>query len=96
MTAGLFSKLDKKSAAEFSFLMSVPIIALAGGMQLLEMLRNGFEQTGMSVLVVGFIASTVSGLVAIWGLMKIIQKWSFVPFVIYRIIIGVLIVLYLV
>ncbi|MFA6427032.1 MAG: undecaprenyl-diphosphate phosphatase [Candidatus Magasanikbacteria bacterium] len=95
MTAGLFSKLDKKSAAEFSFLMSVPIITLAGGMQLIDMIKNGFEAVGVEMLIAGFVASAISGLLAIWGLMKIIQKWSFLPFVVYRVIIGVLILLFL-
>lgn len=96
MTAGLFSKLDKKSAAEFSFLMSVPIIALAGGMQLIEMVRNGFETITFGVLGFGFFTSVISGLLAIWGLMKIIQRWSFMPFVVYRIVMGIIILVWLV
>jgi len=96
MTAGLFSKLDKKTAAEFSFLMSVPIIALAGGLQLLKMITHGFETIGAIPLIVGFIASALSGLIAIAGLMKVIQKWSFTPFVVYRVVVGVLILVFLV
>lgn len=96
MTAGLFAKLDKKTAAEYSFLMSVPIISLAGGLQLLKIFTHGFEVIGVVSLAVGFVASAVSGFVAIWGLMKIIQKWSFMPFVLYRVVVGILIVAYLV
>lgn len=96
MTAGLFSKLDKKSAAEFSFLMSVPIIMLAGGLNLLELIQKGLGDLNLPVLIAGFVAAAVSGFIAIAGLMKIIQKWSFKPFVIYRIIVGVLILLFLV
>ena len=94
MTAGLFSKLDKKSAAEFSFLMSVPIIVLAGGLNLLELIQKGLGDLNLSVLVVGFVAAAVSGFIAIAGLMKIIQKWSFKPFVIYRIVVGILILIF--
>ncbi|MFA4831453.1 MAG: undecaprenyl-diphosphatase UppP, partial [Patescibacteria group bacterium] len=89
MTAGLFSKLDKKSAAEFSFLMSVPIIALAGAVELVKLIKMGFGDLSLLVLAVGFVAAAVSGLIAIWGLMKIIQRWSFMPFVVYRILVGV-------
>ncbi len=94
MTAGLFSKLDKKSAAEFSFLMSAPIIFLAGLSGMLDFTK---QETGTAILplAVGFIASAISGFVAIWGLMKIIQKWSYAPFVVYRIIIGILILAFL-
>ncbi len=95
MTAGLFSGLDKKSAAEFSFLMSVPIIALAGLSKLLEVVQNGAGEIQTSVLLVGFVASAVSGFVAIAGLMKIIQKWSFLPFVVYRVVLGILILVLL-
>ncbi|MBT6819580.1 MAG: undecaprenyl-diphosphate phosphatase, partial [Candidatus Magasanikbacteria bacterium] len=94
MTAGLFSKLDKKLAAEFSFLMSVPIIVLAGGLNLLELIQKGLGDLNLSVLVVGFVAAAVSGFIAIAGLMKIIQKWSFKPFVIYRIVVGILILIF--
>jgi undecaprenyl-diphosphatase len=95
MTAGLFSKLDKKSSAEFSFLMSVPIIFLAGMANVVDMVQNGLGDLTISVLIVGFISSMLSGLIAIWGLMKIIQKWSFRPFVVYRIVLGLLILFFL-
>lgn len=96
MTAGLFSKLDKKSAAEFSFLMSVPIIALGGGLKVIELIQQGMGDLSVLVLITGFVASAISGFLAIWGLMKIIQKWSFLPFVFYRIVVGLLILVFLV
>lgn len=95
MTAGLFSRFDKKSAAEFSFLMSVPIIFLAGAKHLVDMLEVGLGGLSVTVLIIGFLSAFVSGLLAIWGLMKVIQKYSFKPFVAYRVIVGVLILLFL-
>ena len=92
MTAGLFSKLDKKSAAEFSFLMSAPIIALAGLKSLFDMWQSGWGGLDWDVLLIGLVAAALSGLLAIWGLLKILQKWSFKPFVAYRIIVGILII----
>lgn len=96
MTAGLFSKLDKKSSAEFSFLMSVPIIFLAGMANVVDMIQEGLGDLTVSILLIGFISSMLSGFLAIWGLMKIIQKWSFTPFVVYRVVLGILILVYLV
>lgn len=96
MTAGLFSKLDKKSAAEFSFLMSVPVIGLAGLVKLLDLLDGQHELLSAGPMVAGFLAAAVSGFLAIAGLMKIIQKWSFTPFVVYRIVLGVLMLVYMV
>ncbi len=96
ITAGLFSKLTKKAAAEFAFLMSVPIIFLAGFKKLYDLMTLGFGDLTLGILLIGFVSSALSGFIAIWGLMKIIQKWSFKPFVVYRIIIGILILLFLI
>lgn len=96
MTAGLFSKLTKKQAAEFSFLMSVPVIAIAGVLKIIQLFNTGLETIALLPLLVGFFAAAISGYVAIWGLLKIIQKWSFMPFVAYRIVVGLLILFTLV
>jgi len=95
MTAGLFSKLTKESAAEFSFLLSVPIIALAGLSGIRDMLGQTAEHIGLFPMFCGFIASMISGLFAIGILMKIIKRWNFTPFVLYRIIVGLLILFFL-
>lgn len=91
MTAGLFSKLDRKSAAEFSFLISMPIIALAGFSQIFHVALDGGTGLTATAVLAGFVSSVVSGFFAIWILMKIIQRWSFIPFAAYRIIVGILI-----
>jgi len=91
MTAGLFSKFGKKAAAEFSFLMSIPIIALAGADGLFKIIKQGGEAIGIMPLIIGFLASALIGYLAIDLLLKIIQKWSFTPFVLYRIALGVII-----
>ncbi|MDP2692591.1 MAG: undecaprenyl-diphosphate phosphatase [bacterium] len=93
MTAGLFAKFNKKDAAEFSFLMSIPIIAAAGFMKLLDLYSTGSGNFGVEIYVVGFLSSMLSGFVAIWILMKVIERWSFMPFVVYRIMLGVFILL---
>ncbi len=95
MTAGLFAKFDKKTAAEFSFLMSVPIIVLAGFLKIFELFQTGLDTRSLTPLVFGFLAAMISGFFAISILMKIIQKWSFKPFAIYRIIVGILILILL-
>ncbi len=92
MTAGLFSGFRKASAAEVSFLMSVPIIALAGADGVRNIILHGANGVGFSALAVGFTTSALAGFVAIGALMRIIKRWSFTPFVVYRIIMGVLII----
>ena len=93
MTAGLFSGFGRTAAAEFSFLMSVPIIALAGLSKAAELFRGGLDNIAGAQLVWGFAASAVSGLIAIGLLMRVIKRWSFLPFVAYRLVIGILIIL---
>lgn len=95
ITAGLASNLDRRAATRFSFLMSIPIIAAAGGSQLLKIFESGLNGTGGTALAVGFIASLLGALFALWSLEKIIERWSFRPFAIYRVVIGILILVIL-
>ncbi len=96
ITAGLFSRMDRRAATEFSFLMAVPIIALAGGAELFTLVRNGSALVNLDGLIAGFAASVVGGLAAIWALIRVIQRWSFLPFAVYRILVGVFILLFLI
>ena len=64
--------------------------------KVLEFLTHGGEGVTALPLTIGFLASAVSGYIAIWGLLKIIKKWSFMPFVVYRIVIAILILVFLV
>ncbi|OGH65002.1 MAG: hypothetical protein A2821_00815 [Candidatus Magasanikbacteria bacterium RIFCSPHIGHO2_01_FULL_41_23] len=96
MTAGLFSGLSRSAAAEFSFLMSVPITALAGLDALYKLYNVNFNGEEINIMLLGFVVAFLSGLVAISGLLKIVKKWSFMPFVVYRVIIGVFILWYLI
>lgn len=93
MTAGLFNNLSKTAAAEFSFLMSVPVIIIAGSVKMLELGQTGLGNIGIIPLITGFLAAAISGYFAISMLMKIVNKWSFKPFVIYRIIIGIILLI---
>lgn len=91
MTAGLFSKLSRTAAAEFSFLMSIPIIALAGMSKAYEVWQGSVSVSSWTPLGIGFLVSFVSGFLAIAFLMKIIQRFSFWPFVAYRVMVGIVI-----
>lgn len=95
MTAGLFSGLGRKAAAQFSFLMSIPVIALAGGKTMIDLANGGVDSIGTTPLVIGFFASALSGFLAISLLMRVVERRSFLPFVLYRFAIGVIILLYL-
>lgn len=91
ITGGLFAGLEKSEAVSFSFLMGIPIIALAGASQLMTILYGATLSVGMPELIIGFIASLLSGIAAIHLLFLIAKRWSFTPFVIYRIVLGIII-----
>jgi undecaprenyl-diphosphatase len=91
MSTGLFRGLSKTAAADISFLMSVPILVVAGSVKILEAISSGVEHISFLLLFVGFFASFVSGVFAISLLLKVIKKFDFTPFVVYRIVVGVLI-----
>lgn len=95
MTTGLFWGLNRAKAAEFSFLMSVPITALAGADAIYKLINSGLEGLAISTLLIGFLSAFIFGLVAIFSVLKIVQRWSFMPFVVYRIVIGILILVVL-
>lgn len=85
ITAGLFSKLDRQTAARFSFLLGIPIIAGAGLLKTIEMFQEGVDINQLLVLAVGFLTALISGLIAIKFLLKLIQKYSYNVFVLYRV-----------
>lgn len=93
MTAGLFGKLDRQSAAEFSFLMSIPVIGAAGLLRLKSLLVEGAASVSIAPLVAGFLGAFVAGFFAIAFLMNLVQKKGFAPFAYYRIALGLLLLL---
>ncbi|TRZ77342.1 undecaprenyl-diphosphatase UppP [bacterium] len=89
MTAGLFSGLDRKTAAEFSFLLAVPIIFGAGLKEIPTLIGSG----GLTVsLILGFLSAAIFGFLAVRFLIKHLERGSYKPFAWYRVIIGILIV----
>lgn len=94
MTAGMFGGIEKKSAAEFSFLMSIPIIAAAGGAQLVELAYTGFDGFTALAMIVGFAGAFLGGILAIRVLLRVLERWDFTPFVIYRIVLGAALLLF--
>ncbi|MDB4905805.1 MAG: uppP [Gemmatimonadetes bacterium] len=89
ITAGRALGFTRESAAVFSFLMSMPIIAAAAILKVPGVLRAGVT----APLVIGVIASAVSGWVAITILLRYVSKHSYGLFAIYRVLVGVAVLL---
>ena len=84
MTAGRALGFDRTSAATFSFLMSMPITAAAAVLKVPQALREGVTVP----IVVGILASAISGWLAISVLLRYVSKNSFGIFAAYRWVLG--------
>jgi undecaprenyl-diphosphatase len=89
ITAGLFRGLTRADAARFSFLLGTPIVAAAGAKGLLDTLTSGLGAVQLGVMAAGLAASALAGFAAIWGLLRYLQRASTAVFIVYRIVLGV-------
>ncbi len=87
MTAGRALGLARPEAARFSFLLSIPANAAASALVIGDALSNGVTLTG-PVIMTGVLTFFVA-LGAIAFLMRMLRSMSFLPFVIYRVALGV-------
>jgi len=89
MTAGRWLRFDRAAAARLSFLMSIPIIAGAGVYEGAGVIADGgIPSDFVAPFIWGFLASAVSGFLAIFWLLRYLQTRSFLPFVVYRWVVG--------
>lgn len=93
LTAALFRDLQRDEAARFSFLLGIPAIAAAGLKELWELHKAHLDAAGWSVLLVGLVVASISAFVAIWGLMRILERFAAWPFVVYRFLLGIVLLL---
>ena len=88
MTAGLLLGLSRSGAARFSFLLSIPVIVLASVLSTLDLVEGGVavDWTAMGL---GVVLSAVSAYLCIHIFLKLLERVGMLPFVIYRLILGV-------
>lgn len=89
MSAGLAIGLTREAAARFSFLMAIPVITLAGIWQGRGLMRQT-DPTNWILLVFAAAVSAVVAAFCIHYFLRYLQKFSLLPFVIYRLILGVI------
>lgn len=87
ITAALLLGFHREEAAKFSFLLSIPIITLSGGYKGLELL-NAHSVEWFNILL-GMIIAGISAYLCIHFFLKVISRLSMLPFVIYRLILGI-------
>jgi undecaprenyl-diphosphatase len=93
LTAALAFGFKRDEAARLSFLLGLPAIALAGLKEIWELYKIHLDAHGWSILLLGLVVASISAFFAIWGLMRVLQQFSTWPFVIYRFMLGVVILL---
>jgi undecaprenyl-diphosphatase len=96
ITVGRFMGLGRDGAARFAFLMSLPITAGALLFKWFDVQGDGgIPADFRAPFLWGIVASGVTGYIAVWGTLKLIRTHSFAPFVLYRLVLGVSILLLL-
>ena len=89
IVGGLLAGLDRKSAAEFSFLLAIPVMAAVSGYDLLKHYRE-FVEGAWGAYAIGFVVAFVTAYATIKLFLAFLQRFTFVPFGIYRILFGAL------
>ncbi len=90
MTAARAIGLDRETAARFSFLLSLPIIAGAGLYKASDLATTGFQGYEAQFFW-GFVSSAISGFLVIWGLLKYLKRHDFKVFMLYRLAVAALV-----
>jgi undecaprenyl-diphosphatase len=88
ITAGLLTGLKREYAARFSFLLSIPTIALAGMVKGLELYQST-EPVMWNFISIGAILSAVVAYLSISWFLKLLDKVGMMPFVYYRLALGI-------
>ena len=94
MTAGLFFKLNRQDSVRLSFLLSIPAIAGATILLMLDLLNESL--VNWVELFYGLVLSAVVAYFCIHYFLKLITSFGFIPFVIYRILLGAVLFIFFV
>lgn len=99
IAAGMWKGLTRAESARFAFLLSAPIIAGAGGVQFFKAVKlflgHGLTSAELLFFAVGIISAAVFGYLTIKYFLRFLGHHSLYPFIFYRIILGIVILLYI-
>lgn len=88
ITAALLIGFNRESAARFSFLLSLPIVAGAGLLKLGHLAQDGIPQGEALPMLIGIATSALFGYLSVAFLLRLVQRASLYPFVWYRLLAG--------
>lgn len=87
IVGGMLVGLDRKGAAEFSFLIAVPVLFAASGYELIQM-RDQLAGDDLLALAIGFVMSFAVALIAVKGFVSYLTRGRLAPFAWYRIVVA--------
>jgi undecaprenyl-diphosphatase len=90
---GMALGLTKKHAAEFSFLLAVPTMIAAAGYDIYRF-EGDLTLHQMQILAIGFVVAFITAVIAVKAFLALLERYGFQYFGIYRILIGVLFILF--
>ncbi|WP_029061950.1 undecaprenyl-diphosphate phosphatase [Labrenzia sp. DG1229] len=88
IAGALLMGTDKRSAAEFSFFLAMPTMAGAFAYDFYKN-RNVLSADDLTLIVIGFVASFISGVFVVKGLLDFVSRHGFAPFAWWRIFVGI-------
>jgi undecaprenyl-diphosphatase len=91
ITAARTFGFSRDAAARISFLMSIPVTTGAVVWKMTNLIVDGIPDGLIAPMIVGIITSGLAGWFAVWGTIKLVRTRSFMPFVIYRCVLGVVV-----
>ncbi len=93
LTAGFFVGMSRRGAACFSFLLSIPVIVLSGGLEFVKLIKGDAPGTAtLSDSLIGAFVSFVVSYLVIKFFMDFLNKFGILPYVIYRVLLGLFLV----
>lgn len=91
MTAARFIGFSRDAAVRISFLMSIPVILGAVVFKMSGLFLDGVPDGLLVPMIVGIITSAIAGYLAVWGTVALVRHHTLLPFVIYRIALGTIV-----
>ena len=91
ITAGLLLGLRSDAAARFSFLLSIPLIMAGGGLKTLELAKDS-AAVDWQAIIYGTVLSAISAYLCIHYFLKLLERVGMMPFIIYRFVLGALLI----
>jgi undecaprenyl-diphosphatase len=89
MTAALLLGIQRKAAARFSFLLSIPVIILAGISETVQLIHQQTTEVAWLALIFGATLSAIVAYLCIHTFMALLDRIGMLPFVLYRLLLGI-------